>query len=160
MKHLIFTGMLALAGCAAPRPPTSLGGPSAGPLPGTTAREGMSHHALIRGTVVGAAGQALDSVQVVIRDIVETDRAAMPANRAFYDRRDRFTLPAQAYVPRPGAGDTAQVRVVVVAIGLTQRYSGGGTVPIDSAVVAITLVPVDRAPPASEVRLRLPVPPP
>jgi hypothetical protein len=120
----------------------------------------MSHHALIRGTVVGAAGQVLDSVQVVIRDIVETDRAAMPASRAFSDGRGRFTLPAQACVPRPGAGDTAQVRVVVVAFGLAQRYSGGGTVPVDSAVVALTLVPVDRAPPASEVRLRLSVPPP
>lgn len=160
MKHLIFTGLLVLVGCAAPPHATPPDRSSAGPLPGTTAREAMSHHALIRGTVVGAAGQALDSVQVVIRDIVETDRAAMPANRAFSDRRGRFTIPAQAYVARPGTGDTAQVHVVVVAIGLAQRFSGGGTVPVDSAVVALTLVPVDRAPPAAEVRLRLAVPPP
>ena len=110
---------------------------------------GVTHHALIRGVVMGRDGRPLAGVEVVTDRIVTPPGASMPRNRGVSGEDGTFTVPAQATLE----GDSATVQVMVVAFGFP--YAHGDRVPADSVVVAVTLVGTARAPHAYPARLTL-----
>jgi hypothetical protein len=162
-----FAGMLAFAVAAACTP----GGREAVPLPrgpgvdrprepgsaGSTGNEfGVQYHALIQGTVVGPGGQPLQGVEVVTDRMTDATPGSMPRNRAVSGADGRFSLPAQASFVAPA--DTARVRVVVVAFG-RGLVTAGAPVPVDSAILPVTMVGTARPPNTYTVRLSLPLAP-
>jgi hypothetical protein len=159
---------LALALAAACTPGAGDGGPgpaggAGGDRPrepgsaGSTGREfGVEYHALIEGTVRGASGQPLADVEVVTDRMTDATPGSMPRNRAVTGPDGRFSVPAQASLVTPG--DSARVRVVVIALGL-RLVPAGSAVPMDSAVVPVTMVRTSRTPPTHTVGLTLPIAP-
>lgn len=139
------------AGTALPAGPTG-GRPREPGSAGTTGQEfGVTHHAHIRGTVVGSDGQPLAGVQVVTDRLMPPATASMPRNRATTAADGSFTVPAQATL----TGDSARVRVMLVGFGFP--FARGDEVPADSVVVPVTMVPATLQPNVYTVRLTLPV---
>lgn len=114
---------------------------------------GVTHHALIRGTVVGAGGQPLRGVHVVTDGMGDTP-GSMPRNRAVTGADGGFSVPAQATF----VNDADSARVVVLLVGYGFAQAAGDAVPVDSARIPVTLVRTGRPPPVYTTRLRMPVP--
>lgn len=153
-------GLVALAGCTGAPPPPAPGGREPAPVPPMERRErefGASHHAVVEGVVTSRGGQPLDSVEVVAWRL--TGPSGMLAQeRVITDPAGRFRLPVRATVgPQPAS---VPDQVVVRAFAYASRYPRGeqGRVALDSATVAVTLVPLAQAPPVVRTRITLPLP--
>jgi len=150
-----------VAACApAPPPAERTPGGAAPPPSADTGREfGVTHHAVLSGTVTSASGVALDSVTVAVRHPADPSQGSMRQTETVTGADGRFTLPAQMFVGGERDGQTVRVGVVVRAFGLASKYRGSGdAVPTDSATVWVQMVPVAHTPPVAPVRLTLRVP--
>jgi hypothetical protein len=153
--------MVALAAaCAPPNREARTGMPDARPgeqtaVPASAgtvgAESGATHHAHIRGTVVGRGGQPLGGVQVIADPLMPTTTASMPRSRAVTRAEGTFTLSLRGTFN----GDSARVEVKLVGFGFI--YATGGDLPADSVVVPVTMVPAARQPNVYTARLTLPV---
>ncbi|HEX2207334.1 MAG TPA: hypothetical protein VHG93_06600 [Longimicrobium sp.] len=123
---------------------------SAPPAAATRQESGATHHAHVRGTVVGRDGQPLGGVQL-LADRLPAATADMPRARAVTRTDGTFALPLRATLH----ADSARVEVKVVAFGFI--YATGGALPADSVVVPVTMVPATRQPNVYTTRLTLPV---
>lgn len=117
------------------------------------AESGATHHAHIRGTVVGRGGQPLGGVQVIADPLMPTATTSMPRSRAVTRGEGTFTLSLRGTF----RGDSARVEVKVVGFGYI--YATGGDLPADSVVIPVTMVPAARQPNVYSARLTLPVSP-
>lgn len=115
------------------------------------AEAGATHHAHIRGTVVGRGGQPLGGVQVIADPLMPTTTASMPRSRAVTRGEGTFTLSLRGAFH----GDSARVEVKVVGFGYI--YATGGDLPADSVVIPVTMVRAARQPNVYTARLTLPV---
>lgn len=153
--------MVALAAACGPgNPDPGTGMPDVAPgeqtvvpaAAGTAGTEsGATHHAQIRGTVVGRGGQLLGGVQVIADPLMPTATASMPRSRAVTRGEGTFTLSLRGTFP----GDSARVEVKVVGFGYI--YATGGDLPADSVVIPVTMVRAARQPNVYTARLTLPV---
>jgi len=138
-----FSLLLAAAAC----------GTEASPLASTPASE-PTHHAIVQGIVVGAAGQPLTGVQVGMR-FASTARGdgVSAIGGGTTDDAGSYRFEARTLPPRELDG-TAKAYVIAF------RYGGaGGQVMQDSILVTLQLVALREAASVTQVApLRLPTP--
>lgn len=153
-------GLVVLAGCTSAPPPPAPAGREPVPVPPIEPRQpefGASHHAVVEGVVTSRGGQPLDSVEVVAWRLTRPS-GLLAQDRVVTDPAGRFRLPVRATVgPQP---TSVQDQVVVRAFAYASRYPRGeqGRVALDSATVAVTLVPLSQAPTVVRTRITLPLP--
>lgn len=150
LRPLAAAGLLTLAcACAAPAPAGREEGPSA---PTTGSEFGTTHHAVVRGQVVDASGRGLPDVEVRTWRLADPQRGSLPQLGAVSDGRGTFEVTVRAFVPRPGAGDTAQVAVWLRGYHPPPSAAGARTPRVDSVLVPLVLVPRDAPPRTADIR--------
>lgn len=154
-RALWIVGACAAWGCAAaPAPSPTGGGTRAG---GGTSTYATSHHGVLRGMVTDPAGAALDSIEVVTWSMAAPGGGSLPNIYRLSGRDGAVTLPVQLTAPAHRHGETFTVPIVVRGYAFSPRHRCGGEPVADSAVVPVRLVPADREPPVSPLRLVIPV---
>jgi len=147
------------AGCAAGAPGSEVAAARA-PRAGDAAHTspyGVTHHALLVGSVVDAAGAPLDSVEVVTWKLADPGRGSLPNHSGLSDRNGAVSVAVQLTTPAAAAGDTFTVGVIVRGYAFAARHRCGAEPVVDSSIVAVRMAPVADAAPTTRTRLVLPV---